>query len=192
MMRKTCLFHKILNKNNNNQTMLHFKEGKNMKKLLLAVLTIAAVSFAQPVYVDNPKEDCDNSMLNDGWCTSEGYICALTTEVGGAYRFFLGANSSCTQLLNTKLVTYQHKYENGEPKKIKGTDILDLDYDTKYTFLRPVLSPAGYATALGVATTGAWLLNAYNERYKVKITYYQLDNPDINSVVLLGVTKIEY
>ena len=166
--------------------MLHFKEGKNMKKILLAILAVAVVAFAEK------NEKCDDPTLNAGWCYSDGYICNLSAEVGGAFRFHLGTTPSCTVLLETDLVTYPHKFKNGKPDQDEdGKLVLDLTNPDRT--LRPVLAEnyGDQVGALGVATTGAWLMNASREHYRVRIIYHQLEHPDINSVLLLGVTKYE-
>ena len=45
--------------------------------------------------------------------------------------------------------------------------------------------------ALAVAVNTAFILNAFNERLKVRVTYHRLGNVyDVNSVRLQGIAKI--
>ncbi len=162
-----------------------------MKKLFLAVLTIAAISFAA-----EKNEKCDVDGLNAGWCYSTGYICNLSTEVMGAVRFNLGKNSSCkdAELLQTKFVTYPHVMENGQPKMENGELVLDKTKAPDPT-LRVLLSEYAVdgviATALPVAINSSFVINSFNERNKVRIIYFQPGQPSVNSVLLLGITKCD-
>lgn len=167
--------------------MLQFKEGTKMKKMIIAILAVAALSFAEK------NEVCDYPDLSAGFCYSDGFICNLSTEMGGV-RFTLGSKSSCkdAELLETDLVTYHHKMKNGVPEVDPETNLLVLDPAKRMTTLRPVLAenPAENTTALSVAINTAYLINAANEKFKVRVIYHQPGHPDINSVHLLSVQKI--
>ena len=167
--------------------MLQFKEGTKMKKMIIAILAVAALSFAEK------NEVCNHADLSAGFCYSDGYICNLSTEMGGV-RFTLGKNSSCkeAELLQTDLVTYFHKMKNGVPEVDPATNLLVLDTERPMTTLKPVLAenPAENTTALSVAINTANLINAANEKFKVRVIYHQPGHPDVNSVHLLSVQKI--
>lgn len=146
--------------------------SKSMFFILIAFIT--AISFAAEVcYLDNPE-----SHLLPGQCYDVGYICNLSTEISGGVRFNIGQDSLCSNLDTTNFTTYPYTNDN------------TLDTTKAQHILRPILieDPIENVDALAVVLNAAFLLNAFNERTRVLVTYHQLQTPhDINSIRFVGV-----
>ena len=109
------------------------------------------------------------------------YICKLATESSGIVRFYLGSTSNCQTFETTRFVTH--------PYNTNGT----LNESITDNLLRPLIveDPMDNVNALAVAVNTAFILNAFNERLKVRVTYHRLGNVyDVNSVRLQGIAKI--
>ena len=69
-----------------------------------------------------------------------------------------------------------------------------LDYTQPIDMLKPILvqDAAENVGALAVAVSSAFLINALNEKYKVRLVYHRVGNlEDINSVRLQSVNKLK-
>ena len=146
-----------------------------MRKLIIALIVISAICFAQS------SEQCFPSVpeIPANSCFNEGYVCSLTTESSGGVRFALGRNSVCDSMETTNFFTYRRNSEG------------NLD-TTKHYILMPFLQegPEDNVGALAVAMNTAFLINASNEKFKVRVTYHRVGNVlDENSVRLLAVSK---
>ncbi|MBQ7079642.1 MAG: hypothetical protein IJM92_08250 [Fibrobacter sp.] len=148
-----------------------------MKKILFAILLSAVFSFATEMC--NPGATTN---IPVGWCYSDGYVCYVTTEATGGIRFSLGKDSKCSlaNLEKTKFYTFEQNAQGG----------LNTN-DTLWT-LRPYLAESAIdnVSALAVAINTAFIINAFNEKIKVRIQYHFVGNShDINSIRLLGIGK---
>jgi hypothetical protein len=95
--------------------------------------------------------------------------------------FYLGTTSNCQTFETTRFVTH--------PYNTNGT----LNESITDNLLRPLIveDPMDNVNALAVAVNTAFILNAFNERLKVRVTYHRLGNVyDVNSVRLQGIAKI--
>lgn len=121
-------------------------------------------------------------ILQPGQCYSEGFVCNLATESNGAVRFNLGTDSTCANWAKTRFITYPHV----------GNDSLNMNAPD--STLRPVLieDATEGVDALSVVVNTAFLINAFNSRIKVGITYHQtqITFQDANSVRLVGIYAI--
>ena len=120
--------------------------------------------------------------LQPGQCYSEGYVCNLATESNGAVRFNLGVDSTCTNRAKTHFITYPHVNNDS------------LDMNAPDSTLRPLLieDVAEGVDALSLVVNTAFLINAFNSRIKVGVTYHQtqITFQDANSVRLVGIYAI--
>ncbi|MCF0216737.1 MAG: hypothetical protein HUK21_09725 [Fibrobacteraceae bacterium] len=148
-----------------------------MKGLILALLTSVAMSFAAEQCNDGTK----NMQIPLGSCYNDGYVCQISSEASGAVRFYLGKTSNCQTFETTNFTTY--------PYRDDGTLNTTIPENT----LRPLIveDPMENVGALGVAVNTAFIINAFNEKLKVRIIYHRSGNiADINSVRLQGITEI--
>ena len=148
-----------------------------MKKMLFAILTLTAISIA----AEQCNDGTSNGEIPLNSCYNDGYICKLATESSGIVRFYLGTTSNCQTFETTRFVTH--------PYNTNGT----LNESITDNFLRPLIveDPMDNVNALADAVNTAFILNAFNERLKVRVTYHRLGNVyDVNSVRLQGIAKI--
>lgn len=148
-----------------------------MKRLILTLLASASISFA--------AEQCNNGTSNMqiplGSCYNDGYVCQISTESSGAVRFYLGKTSSCQTFETTSFITHPY-YDNGT-----------LNTTVSDNTLRPLIvkDAMDNVGALSVAVNAAFIINAFNEKIKVRVIYHRVGNiADVNSVRLQGIGKI--
>lgn len=167
-----------------------------MKKLCFAILAISVICFAwppeQPTEKCNPNPNPDpnnllgfqpgenfDKSLRDGTCYDYGYVCKVTMDPAGGVHFSLGKDQDCQDIKYTFFKTYQRNREGylfGSPSY----------------FLRPYLQEgvAGdyEVSALAVAVNTAFIINASKKKYRVKVTYHQLEGEkDEKSIRLLEI-----
>ena len=150
-----------------------------MKNLILAVLAFSAICFAQSSELCNLGGSSSAPGIPYGSCYNVGYVCLVVTESSGGVRFTLGKNSACDTLETTNFSTYSRNSD--------GT----LDTIAS-NFLRPYLQegPEDNVGALAVAVNTAFIINAFNEKFKVRVTYHRVGSVlDENSVRLQAIGK---
>lgn len=159
-----------------------------MKKIILAVLAISAICFAfspvissercNPNYTNSPEHG--DPSLPEGLCYDYGYVCQVTTEITGGVRFALGEDADCQSIKYTEFETY--------PLNSDGS----INENAPLYKLIPYLQegPIDNVSGLAVALNTAFLINASNEKFRVRITYHQIrgDRTE-NSVRLLKITR---
>ena len=156
-----------------------------MKKLIIAIFAISAICFAQSSEKCNPNPNSEpgapnhDSNIPDGWCYNEGYVCQLSIEATGGVRFVLGKNPTClgTELESTHFVV-NHVNNDGST--------------TPLNFLQPYFQegPVDNVSALSVAINTALLINASNEKFKIRIMYHQITGDQTeNGLRLLGISR---
>lgn len=158
-----------------------------MKRIILAVLAISAICFAQSSEKCNPNPDTapnastvnyDPNLL-EGTCYNVGYVCQLSVESSGGVRFVLGKNPGCTELESTHFVA-NHVNNNGSSSSL--------------SYLQPYLQegPVDNVSGLVVAMNTAFLINASNERFMIRVVYHQISG-DVteNSVRILGLSRYQ-
>ena len=165
-----------------------------MKKLCFAILAISAICFAVPPELPTAKcnpdpnpnnlffaqsgENFDKS-LRDSTCYDYGYVCKVTMDPSGGVHFSLGKNQDCQNMKYTFFKTYLRDREG------------NLDGSPSY-FLRPYLQEGMVGdyevSALAVAVNTAFIINASKKKYRVKVTYHQLEGEkDEKSIRLLEI-----
>lgn len=165
-----------------------------MKKLCFAILVISAICFAFPpdlptakcnpdpnlnnLFGAQPEENFDKS-LREGVCYDYGYVCKVTMDPAGGVFFSLGKNQDCQDIKYTFFKTYSRNHDGS------------LSYVYSYS-LRPYLQEglAGdyEVSALAVAVNTAFIINASKKKYRVKVTYHQLEGEkDEKSIRLLEI-----
>lgn len=105
----------------------------------------------------------------------------FSTESSGAVRFYLGKTSSCQTFETTSFITHPY-YDNGT-----------LNTTVSDNTLRPLIveDAMDNVGALSVAVNAAFIINAFNEKIKVRVIYHRVGNiADVNSVRLQGIGKI--
>lgn len=116
--------------------------------------------------------------LQSGQCYAEGYVCNLSTDINGGVRFNVGLDSLCNSLERTSFVSYP-PMDGGE-----------LDITKPDSVLRPLLVEDASlgVDALAVVVNTAFLINAFNEKFKVGVIYYRSNYAiqDRNSVRFVG------
>lgn len=154
------------------------KENTKNEKTLLAILVSVILSFAAEMC--NPGAA---SGIPIGSCYNEGYVCLVTTESNGGVRFSLGKSANCRDTSDMEKTAFVTFVRNGD-----GT----LNTADTIKILRPFLQegPEDNVGALAVATNTAFIINAFNEKIKVRITYHRVGNVyDENSVRLRAIGK---
>ena len=158
-----------------------------MKRIILAILAISAICFAQSSEKCNPNPDTapnastvnyDPNLL-EGTCYNVGYVCQLSMESSGGVRFILGKNQDCSELESTHFVANHVKND--------GSSI-------PLSYLQPYLQegPVDNVSGLVVAMNTAFLINASNERFKIRVAYHQISGDETeNSVRILGLTRYQ-
>ena len=158
-----------------------------MKRIILAVLAISAICFAQSSEKCNPNPDTapNASTVNydpyllEGTCYNVGYVCQLSMESTGGVRFILGKNQDCSELESTHFVA-NHVNNNGSSSSL--------------SYLQPYLQegPVDNVSGLVVAMNTAFLINASNERFMIRVAYHQISG-DVteNSVRILGLSRYQ-
>ena len=149
-----------------------------MKKILLAILASVVFSFV--------SEMCNPGTIPGmplGSCRNDGYVCLVTTESNGGVRFSLGKSANCGDTENMEKTAFVTFARNGDGS-LNTADTMKV--------LRPFLreGPEDNVGALAVATNTAFIINAFNEKIKVRITYHRVGNVfDENSVRLQSIGK---
>ena len=149
-----------------------------MKPIVLLAFVLAVYSYAAETCNSNTA----NLQIPAASCFNDGYVCKVSVEYNGAIRFKLGKTSACTSFETTSFVTY--------PYAVDGS----LDLNAPNNELQPLLieDPLDNVGALAVAMSTAFIINAQNEKFKVRIIYHRLGNVfDVNSVRLQGISKIQ-
>lgn len=131
-----------------------------MRKIIVAIFASVVISFA--------AEQCNNGNFQIqaplGSCINEGYVCFASTDERGGILFKLGADATCSSLLNSqKFYTHPATSETQLNTNIS-------DYQLKLYFMEDPLENVG---ALAVATNTAFIINALNERFKVAVIYHR-------------------
>ena len=153
-----------------------------MKKIFFVILVSVVFSFAVEKCNPGITPETTDSNLVVGRCYNDGYVCLVTTEVSGGVRFSLGTESSCktTKMERTLFYTFEQSALGG----------LNTN-DTMWT-LRPYLEEGAIdnVSAVAVAVNTAFIINAFNEKIKVRVQYHRVSGDySINSVRLLGIGK---
>ena len=159
-----------------------------MKRIILAVLAISAICFAEPPEI--PSEKCNPNYTNspehgdpslpEGWCYDYGYVCQVSTEFTGGVRFILGKDANCQTVKYTNFKTH--------PVNSDGSINEDIPLYTLMPYLQE--GSVDNVSGLSVALNTAFLINASNEKFRVRITYHQVrGDRTVNSVRLLGITR---
>ena len=166
-----------------------------MKKLCFAILAISVICFAwpreQPTEKCNPNPDPNNLLgfqpgenfdksLRDGTCYDYGYVCKVTMDPAGGVHFSLGKDQDCQDIKYTFFKTH--------PRNSNG-DILPAVINN---WLTPYLQEGAVGdyevSALAVAVNTAFIINASKKKYRVKVTYHQLEGEkDEKSIRLLEI-----
>ena len=167
-----------------------------MKKTILAVLTVSVVCLAQSSIIStekcnpNPNSDPNAPSVNYepslplGWCYDDGYVCQVALESTGGVSFLLGKNSNCQSLKNDIKQTHFTTH----PSNSDGS----VNMSVSSNYLKPYLQegPVDNVSGLAVAMNTAFLINASNEKFMVRITYHQISGDlSENSVRLLGIFR---
>ena len=130
-----------------------------MKKILFAILSVAAISFA----VELCNSGAFEIQAPVGSCTNEGYVCNVSTDQNGGVLFKLGKDTSCVEIDTTMFTTYP----------IKNATELDTDSAKKELRLYMMEDPMEKVGALAVSTNTAFIINALNEKFKVCVNYHR-------------------
>ena len=164
-----------------------------MKKTILAVLTVSVVCLAQSSIISTEKCNPDpnpnsipsginyESTLPEGWCYNDGYVCQVSTEITGGVRFALGNDPNCEDEV-------KKTYFETHPQNSDGSVNLNV---TSHD-LRPYLQEGvnDNVSGLAVALNTAFIINASNEKFMVRIIYHQLNGiQSQNSIRLLSITR---
>lgn len=167
-----------------------------MKKLCFAILAISAICFAWPPELPTAKCNPDpnpnsnnvfgalpganfDKSLRDSTCYDYGYVCKVTMDPAGGVFFSLGKDQDCQDMKYAFFKTYLRDREG------------NLDGSPSY-FLRPYLQEGMVGdyevSALAVAVNTAFIINASKKKYRVKVTYHQLEGEkDEKSIRLLEI-----
>ena len=126
-----------------------------MKRIILAILAISAICFAQSSEKCNPNPDTapNASTVNydpnlpEGTCYNVGYVCQLSVESSGGVRFILGKKQDCSELESTHFVA-NHVNNDGSSSPL--------------SYLQPYLQegPVDNVSGLVVAMNTAFLISA--------------------------------
>jgi hypothetical protein len=156
-----------------------------MKRFFMVIVAISVMGYAASSEKCNPGTSPANTdaNLHQGWCYNEGYVFNVTTEATGGVRFSLGKNDRCnaSEMEVTRFITH--------PLNSDGS----LNTNVSVNVLRRYLEEGlvDNVSALAVAINTAFIINAFNEKIKVRVTYHQYgDVHDENSVRLLAIGKI--
>ena len=149
-----------------------------MKKFIIMILSVVMTAFATEV--------CNNGnpalQIPLGSCYNDGYLCEVCTENYGSVRFSLGKTDKCLSFENTHFVTF--------PVDSQGALITTSPQYKLRVYL--VEDPADNVGAMGLAINSAFIINALNEQYKVRVIYHRVGNVfDVNSIRLQGISKLE-
>ena len=100
-------------------------------------------------------------------------------ESSGGVRFILGKKQDCSELESTHFVA-NHVNNDGSSSLL--------------SYLQPYLQegPVDNVSGLVVAMNTAFLINASNERFKIRVVYHQISGDETeNSVRILGLTRYQ-
>ncbi len=148
-----------------------------MPKIVVILLIVVSACFAQSSELCNPGV-ASGIPINS--CYSEGYVCLLTTESTGGVRFAVGKNAVCDSMETTRFYTHPRNGDGG------------LDTTITSFVLMPYLQegPEDNVGALALAVNTAFIINAFNDRLKVRVVYHRVGNiADENSVRLQAIGK---
>ena len=168
-----------------------------MKKMCFAILAISTICFADlselPTEKCNPDANPTNRFnaqpeanfdknLRMGVCYDYGYVCKVTMDPSGGVRFSLGKDRDCQDM--------KYTFFNTHPRNSNG-DILSAIINN---WLTPYLQEGAVGdyevSALAVAVNTAFIINASKKKYRVKVTYHQLEGEkDEKSIRLLEISS---